>query len=30
MNYQMPEHVYQDADPRLKRLLGFLPHGAYG
>ncbi|HTE20850.1 MAG TPA: phytanoyl-CoA dioxygenase family protein [Armatimonadota bacterium] len=30
MNYQMPEHVYADADPRLKRLLGFLPHGAYG
>ena len=30
MNYQMPEHVYTNADPRLKRLLGFLPHGAYG
>jgi ectoine hydroxylase-related dioxygenase (phytanoyl-CoA dioxygenase family) len=30
MNYQMPEHVYQNADPRLKRLLGFLPSGAYG
>jgi ectoine hydroxylase-related dioxygenase (phytanoyl-CoA dioxygenase family) len=30
MNYVMPEHVYQDASPRLKRLLGFLPHGAYG
>jgi ectoine hydroxylase-related dioxygenase (phytanoyl-CoA dioxygenase family) len=30
MNYQMPEHVYKDADPRLKRLLGFLPTGAYG
>jgi ectoine hydroxylase-related dioxygenase (phytanoyl-CoA dioxygenase family) len=30
MNYQMPEHVYADADERLKRLLGFLPHGAYG
>ncbi len=30
MNYQMPEHVYRDAGPRLKRLLGFLPHGAYG
>lgn len=30
MNYQMPEHVYRDADPRLKRLLGFLPRGAYG
>jgi ectoine hydroxylase-related dioxygenase (phytanoyl-CoA dioxygenase family) len=30
MNYQMPEHIYQDADPRLKRLLGFLPSGAYG
>ena len=30
MNYQMPEWVYADAGPRLKRLLGFLPHGAYG
>lgn len=30
MNYHMPEHVYADADPRLKRLLGFLPRGAYG
>ena len=30
MNYVMPEHVYRDASPRLKRLLGFLPHGAYG
>ena len=30
MNYQMPEHVYKDANPRLKRLLGFLPHGPYG
>jgi ectoine hydroxylase-related dioxygenase (phytanoyl-CoA dioxygenase family) len=30
MNYQMPEHVYRDVNPRLKRLLGFLPHGAYG
>jgi ectoine hydroxylase-related dioxygenase (phytanoyl-CoA dioxygenase family) len=30
MNYQMPEHVYLDADERLKRLLGFLPSGAYG
>jgi ectoine hydroxylase-related dioxygenase (phytanoyl-CoA dioxygenase family) len=30
MNYQMPEHVYRDANPRLKRLLGFLPSGAYG
>jgi ectoine hydroxylase-related dioxygenase (phytanoyl-CoA dioxygenase family) len=30
MNYEMPEHVYRDADPRLKQLLGFLPHGAYG
>lgn len=30
MNYQMPEHVYRDADPRLRRLLGFLPTGAYG
>lgn len=29
MNYQMPEHVYKDANPRLKRLLGFLPSGAY-
>jgi ectoine hydroxylase-related dioxygenase (phytanoyl-CoA dioxygenase family) len=30
MNYQMPEHVYRDADERRKRLLGFLPRGAYG
>ena len=30
MNYQMPEQVYADANPRLKRLLGFLPSGAYG
>jgi len=30
MNYQMPEHVYKNADARLKRLLGFLPTGAYG
>ncbi len=30
MNYQMPEHVYADANPRLRRLLGFLDHGAYG
>ena len=30
MNYQMPTHVYQDANPLLLRLLGFLPHGAYG
>lgn len=30
MNYNMPEHVYRDASPRLKRLLGFLPSGAYG
>ncbi|HEV2474244.1 MAG TPA: hypothetical protein VGS41_16325, partial [Chthonomonadales bacterium] len=30
MNYTMPEHVYTHAGPRLKRLLGFLPSGAYG
>lgn len=30
MNYQMPEHVYAGASERLKRLLGFMPHGAYG
>jgi ectoine hydroxylase-related dioxygenase (phytanoyl-CoA dioxygenase family) len=30
VNYQMPESVYKDANPRLKRLLGFLDHGAYG
>lgn len=30
MNYVMPEHVYKDANPRLRRLLGFLSHGAYG
>jgi ectoine hydroxylase-related dioxygenase (phytanoyl-CoA dioxygenase family) len=30
MNYQMPAHCYENADSRLKRLLGFLPSGAYG
>ena len=30
MNYQMPEHVYTGAGDRLRRLLGFLPSGAYG
>ena len=30
MNYVMPEHVYADADERRRRLLGFLPSGAYG
>ena len=30
MNYQMPEHVYKEVNPRLRRLLGFLDHGAYG
>ncbi len=30
MNYVMPERCHRDASPRLKRLLGFLPHGAYG
>lgn len=30
MNYQMPEHCLDNASPRLKQLLGFLPHGAYG
>ena len=30
MNYQMPSHCYENASPRLKRLLGFLPSGAYG
>jgi ectoine hydroxylase-related dioxygenase (phytanoyl-CoA dioxygenase family) len=30
MNYVMPEHVYKDADPRLKRLLGWVPEGPYG
>ncbi len=30
MNYVMPEHVYAGADDRLRRLLGFLPTGAYG
>lgn len=30
MNYQMPSHCYEGADERLKRLLGFLPSGAYG
>jgi len=30
MNYIMPEHVYADANPRLRRLLGFKQSGAYG
>lgn len=30
MNYQMPAHCYEGASDRLKRLLGFLPSGAYG
>ena len=30
MNYQLPEHVHAGADERRRRLLGFLPHGAYG
>lgn len=30
MNYQMPAHCYENASPRLKCLLGFLPSGAYG
>lgn len=30
MNYNMPTHCYEHATPRLKRLLGFLPSGAYG
>ncbi len=30
MNYQMPSYCYEDASPRLKQLLGFLPSGAYG
>ena len=30
MNYQMPGHVYDGADERRRRLLGFLPRGAYG
>ena len=30
MNYNMPEHLYANANDRLRRLLGFLPHGAYG
>ena len=30
MNYQMPPQVYENANPRLKRLLGFLDRGAYG
>jgi hypothetical protein len=30
MNYQMPEHCYAGANARKKRLLGFLPSGAYG
>lgn len=30
MNYVMPEHVYRGAGERRRRLLGFLPSGAYG
>jgi ectoine hydroxylase-related dioxygenase (phytanoyl-CoA dioxygenase family) len=30
MNYQLPPHVLEGADARRKRLLGFLPVGAYG
>lgn len=30
MDYRMPEHVHREAGPRLRRLLGFLPSGAYG
>lgn len=30
MNYQMPSHCYEEADQKLKQLLGFLPNGAYG
>ena len=30
MNYLMPEHVFAGADERRRRLLGFLPSGAYG
>lgn len=30
MNYVMPEHVSADANPRLKRLLGWVPRGPYG
>lgn len=30
MNYQMPERVYENANERLRTLLGFLPSGAYG
>lgn len=30
MNYQLPAHCLEGADPRRRRLLGFLPAGAYG
>ena len=30
MGYVMPPHCYENASPRLRRLLGFLPSGAYG
>jgi hypothetical protein len=30
MNYVLPEHVLAGADERRRRLLGFLPSGAYG
>ncbi|HEX2038679.1 MAG TPA: phytanoyl-CoA dioxygenase family protein [Acidimicrobiales bacterium] len=30
MNYQLPPHLLEGADERRRRLLGFLPTGAYG
>ena len=30
MNFVMADHVYPDANPRLRRLLGFLDRGPYG
>jgi ectoine hydroxylase-related dioxygenase (phytanoyl-CoA dioxygenase family) len=30
MNYQLPQHVLDNADERRKRVLGFHPQGAYG
>jgi hypothetical protein len=30
MNYQLPQHVLDNADEQRKRVLGFHPQGAYG
>ena len=30
VNYHLPQHVFDRADDRCKRVLGFHPKGAYG